>query len=249
MGSTWALLIPAAILMARLRNTKGWWLRMHRALAVASLFLVVVGAILGRRLRITHPPVTTAGKLHKAFGYTALSFICVQVTTSTGDSSTGFRSEQKPSIRSRWKRLYAGAVHVHHLRLPHICCINEACPCGPTSPTQPPSPIYHYLERAKVSKLSDNSLKMCLHVMLLCCALVVVPHPCYACLSAVFLVGCVMLHQNVIGHVRPKAFAHPYHPLPCTTCLLQIYASGHLHLTYVSLHPIYMPVTSCTHLW
>ena len=79
MGSTWGLLIPAAILMARLRNKKGWWFQLHRALATASLFLVVIGAVLGRRLRLTHPPVTTAGKLHKLFGYTALTFICLQV--------------------------------------------------------------------------------------------------------------------------------------------------------------------------
>ena len=79
MGSTWGLLIPAAILMARLRNKKGWWFHLHRALAIASLFLVVVGAILGHRLRLTHPPVSTAGKLHKLFGYTALIFICLQV--------------------------------------------------------------------------------------------------------------------------------------------------------------------------
>lgn len=79
MGSTWGLLIPAAILMARLRNKKGWWFQMHRALAIASLFLVVVGAILGRRLRVSHPPVTIAGKVHKVFGYTALTFICLQV--------------------------------------------------------------------------------------------------------------------------------------------------------------------------
>lgn len=82
MGSTWGMLIPAAILMARLRNKKGWWFQLHRALATASLVLVVVGAVLGRRLRLTHPPVTTAGTLHKFLGYTALTFICLQVGTS-----------------------------------------------------------------------------------------------------------------------------------------------------------------------
>ena len=122
MGSTWALLIPAAILMARLRNTKGWWLRMHRALAVASLFLVVVGAILGRRLRITHPPVTTAGKLHKAFGYTALSFICVQVTTSTGDSSTSFRSEQN----LLYIHVGKGYMQVLSMYTTCVCCTSVA---------------------------------------------------------------------------------------------------------------------------
>lgn len=101
MGSTWALLIPAAILMARLRNTKGWWLRMHRALAVASLFLVVVGAILGRRLRITHPPVTTAGKLHKAFGYTALSFICVQAL-----SALLWRPHSGHRLKATWNKAH-----------------------------------------------------------------------------------------------------------------------------------------------
>ena len=82
MGSTWGMLIPAAILMARLRNKKGWWFKLHRALAVASLALVVIGAVLGRRLRLTHPPVTAAGTLHKFLGYTALTFICLQVGTS-----------------------------------------------------------------------------------------------------------------------------------------------------------------------
>ena len=81
MGNTWGLLIPTTILMARLRNKKGWWFQLHRALAVLSLVLVLVGVVLGRRLRLTHPPVTTAGKLHKFFGYTALTFICLQVST------------------------------------------------------------------------------------------------------------------------------------------------------------------------
>ena len=80
MGNTWGMLIPLTILMARLRNKKGWWFQLHRALAVASLFWVVVGVILGRRLRVSHPPVTTAGKVHKLFGYTALTFICLQVS-------------------------------------------------------------------------------------------------------------------------------------------------------------------------
>ena len=84
MGNTWGMLIPLTILMARLRNKKGWWFQLHRALAVASLFWVVVGVILGLRLRITHPPVTTAGKLHKFFGYTALTFICLQVAIPSG---------------------------------------------------------------------------------------------------------------------------------------------------------------------
>ena len=80
MGNTWGMLIPMTILMARLRNKKGWWFQLHRALAVASLFWVIVGVVLGRRLRVSHPPVTTAGKFHKVFGYTALTFICLQVS-------------------------------------------------------------------------------------------------------------------------------------------------------------------------
>ena len=81
MGSTWGMLIPLTILMARLRNKKGWWFQLHRALAVTSLVLVLVGAILGRRLRVTHPPVTIAGKLHKFLGHTAVTFISLQVGT------------------------------------------------------------------------------------------------------------------------------------------------------------------------
>lgn len=80
MGSTWGLLIPLTILMATLRHKKkGWWFQLHRALATLSLILVIIGAILGRRLRITHPPVTVAGKCHKVMGYVALSFIVLQV--------------------------------------------------------------------------------------------------------------------------------------------------------------------------
>lgn len=81
MGSAWGLLIPTTVLMAALRHKKvGWWFQLHRALAALSLLLVIIGVFLGRRLRVTHPPVTTAGKLHKLMGYTALSFICLQVS-------------------------------------------------------------------------------------------------------------------------------------------------------------------------
>lgn len=79
MGTTWSILIPATVLMARLRNKKGWWFTLHQSLAVLSLVLVLVGAILGRRLQETHPPVTVAGKCHKFMGYTATSFITAQV--------------------------------------------------------------------------------------------------------------------------------------------------------------------------
>ena len=80
MGNTWGVLIPLTILMATLRHKKqGWWFHLHRASAVLSLILVIVGVILGRRLRITHPPVTVAGKCHKIMGYAALSLICFQV--------------------------------------------------------------------------------------------------------------------------------------------------------------------------
>lgn len=81
MGNTWGLLIPLTILMASLRHKrKGWWFQLHRALATLSLILVVIGVILGRRLRISHPPVTVAGKCHKVMGYSALAFIVVQVS-------------------------------------------------------------------------------------------------------------------------------------------------------------------------
>lgn len=84
MGSTWGLLIPLTILMATLRHKKkGWWFQLHRALATLSLILVIIGAVLGRRLRITHPPVTVAGKCHKVMGYVALSFIVLQVCEQT----------------------------------------------------------------------------------------------------------------------------------------------------------------------
>ena len=80
MGNTWGLLIPLTILIATLRHKKqGWWFHLHRPFEELSLVLVVSGAILGRRMRINHPPVTVAGKLHKVAGYTALSFICLQV--------------------------------------------------------------------------------------------------------------------------------------------------------------------------
>lgn len=81
MGNTWGLLIPLTILMASLRHKKkGWWFQLHRALATLSLILVIIGVILGRRLRISHPPVTFAGKCHKVMGYSALAFIVVQVS-------------------------------------------------------------------------------------------------------------------------------------------------------------------------
>ena len=124
MGSTWGLLIPAAILMARLRNKKGWWFQLHRALAIASLFLVVVGAILGRRLRVTHPPVTIAGKVHKLLGYTALTFICLQV----GHTSL---CSFYPCI------LPASALHLLHEYIIILC------------PHIIHSPIYPYHECAK----------------------------------------------------------------------------------------------------
>ena len=81
MGNTWGLLIPLTILMASLRHKKkGWWFQLHRALATLSLILVIIGVILGRRLRISHPPVTFAGKCHKVMGYSALAFIVIQVS-------------------------------------------------------------------------------------------------------------------------------------------------------------------------
>ncbi len=81
MGNAWGLLIPLTILMASLRHKKkGWWFQLHRALATLSLILVVIGVILGRRLRISHPPVTFAGKCHKVMGYSALAFIVIQVS-------------------------------------------------------------------------------------------------------------------------------------------------------------------------
>ena len=87
MGSTWGLLIPITILMASLRHKQvGWWFHLHRALAALSLVLVLIGVVLGRRLRITHPPVTFAGKCHKVMGYTAASFICLQVGTRQLDA-------------------------------------------------------------------------------------------------------------------------------------------------------------------
>lgn len=177
MGSTWGLLIPAAILMARLRNKKGWWFQLHRALAIASLFLVVVGTILGRRLRVSHPPVTTAGKLHKFFGYTAVTCICVQV----------------------WRSALCRCCPCTLPHLLHICCMSKSYPHAAISPMHPSKPIYHHPQMCRLLKLSDNSFRMCLHVMLLGCALVVVPCPCYACLSMVFLFGCAMHYQNVIG--------------------------------------------------
>ena len=82
MGPTWGVLIPAAVLMARLRNKKGWWFVAHQSLAILSLVLVLVGAVLGRRLREAHPPVTLAGKCHKFMGYTATSLITAQVSVS-----------------------------------------------------------------------------------------------------------------------------------------------------------------------
>lgn len=112
MGSTWGLLIPAAILMARLRNKKGWWFQLHRALATASLFLVVLGAILGRRLRLTHPPVTTGGKLHKLFGYTALTFICLQVGCMHSP-------------------VHCPSMYVCYLHLHHMCSMAGSYPCTP----------------------------------------------------------------------------------------------------------------------
>lgn len=81
MGNTWGLLIPLTILMASLRHKKkGWWFQLHRALATLSLILVIIGVILGRQLRISHPPVTFAGKCHKVMGYSALAFIVIQVS-------------------------------------------------------------------------------------------------------------------------------------------------------------------------
>ncbi|KAL3160652.1 hypothetical protein ABBQ32_010572 [Trebouxia sp. C0010 RCD-2024] len=102
MGSTWGMLVPAAILMARFRNKKGWWFQLHRALATASLVLVVVGAVLGRRLRLTHPPVTTAGTLHKLLGYTALTFICLQAL-----SALLWRPHGSHSFKPTWNKVHA----------------------------------------------------------------------------------------------------------------------------------------------
>ena len=87
MGPTWGILIPAAILIARLRNKKGWWFALHQFLAVLSLVLVLVGAVLGRRLRHTHPPVTLAGKCHKFMGYTATILITSQVSIACATGS------------------------------------------------------------------------------------------------------------------------------------------------------------------
>lgn len=101
MGSTWGMLIPATILMARLRSKKGWWFQLHRALAIASLFLVVVGAVLGRRLRLTHPPVTTAGTLHKLLGYTALTFISLQAL-----SALLWRPHGSHSFKPTWNKVH-----------------------------------------------------------------------------------------------------------------------------------------------
>lgn len=101
MGTTWSIIIPATILMARLRNKKGWWFTIHQSLAVLSLALVIVGAILGRRLRHTHPPVTVAGKCHKFMGYTATSFITAQAL-----SALLWRPLAGHSLRPSWNSIH-----------------------------------------------------------------------------------------------------------------------------------------------
>ena len=88
MGPTWGVLIPATILMARLRHKKGLWFKLHQALAVLSLTSVVVGAFLGRQLSYSHPPVTLSAKVHKVLGYTVTSFVVAQVRSRvTGAAS------------------------------------------------------------------------------------------------------------------------------------------------------------------
>lgn len=102
MGNTWGLLIPLTILMASLRHKKkGWWFQLHRALAILSLILVIIGVILGRRLRISHPPVTFAGKCHKVMGYSALAFIVVQAV-----STLLWRPLGNHSFRSSWNAMH-----------------------------------------------------------------------------------------------------------------------------------------------
>ena len=79
MGPTWGILIPATILMARLRHKEGLWFKLHQALAVLSLVLVVLGAWLGRRLSQSHQTHARAAGIHSVLGYTTSSFMVAQV--------------------------------------------------------------------------------------------------------------------------------------------------------------------------